>query len=263
MKFFKDAIPVASFFLLHSTWYGFDVDGYINLLSMDFRTRKFLYSCFLLLFLLPMVSCTFSKKASSRLLKEAEDNGPYDVIIVPGNPFKNGQWDRTMKGRIYWSKYLFDNGIAHNIMYSGSAVYSPYYEADIMAMYAKAIGIPAENIYIEKLAEHSTENIYYGYKRARQLGFKKVALASDPFQTKMLRRYVRKKVNGDIAIIPFVIDTLKMIEPTMTDPVIDYPKAYKADFVSIKKRQSFWKRLRGTIRGNVDTTAYQSPSSGD
>ncbi|MBX3255100.1 MAG: YdcF family protein [Chitinophagaceae bacterium] len=200
-------------------------------------------------------SCSFSGKAGKKLLHKAEENAPYDIIIVPGIQFENGQWDRTMKGRIYWSKYLFDKGIARNVMYSGAAVYTPYYEAKVMALYAGQMGIPAENIYTELLAEHSTENIYYGYKKAQKLGFKKVALASDPFQTKMLRRYIRKKVSPDIALIPMVIDTMKMIEPVMTDPVIEYNKAYKEDFISIRERQSFWKRLRGTIRGNIDTAA--------
>ena len=71
----------------------------------------------------------------------------YDVIIVPGVPLKDGKWDRTMKARIYWSKFLYDKGIAKNIMYSGSAVYSPYYEGEVMVMYAEAIGIPKEHIY--------------------------------------------------------------------------------------------------------------------
>ena len=182
--------------------------------------------------------------------------GPFDVIIVPGIPFENGKWDRTMKGRIYWSKYLFDKGIAKNIMYSGSAVYTAYYEAEIMAMYAKAIGIPPKNIFTETRAEHSTENAYYGYKKAQQLGFERIALASDPFQTKLLRRYVRKKVDPEMALIPMVVDTMKAMEPSMIDPHINPQAAFKPGFISIKERESFWRRMRGTLRGNIDTTAY-------
>lgn len=216
----------------------------------------------IILFMLPAavvlgaLSCSYSAKATRQLLQKAKSSGPFDVIIVPGVPFENGKWNRTMKGRIYWSKYLFDKGIAKNIMYSGSAVYTAYYEAEIMAMYAKAIGIPAKNIYTETKAEHSTENAYYGYKKAQQLGFEHIALASDPFQTKLLRRYVRKKVNPGMALIPMVIDTMKVIEPAMIDPDIKYQEAFKPNFISIKERESFWKRLKGTLRGNIDTTAY-------
>jgi hypothetical protein len=218
--------------------------------------HKIILFILLLAIALTAMSCSYSAKATRQLLQKAESSGPFDVIIVPGVPFENGKWNRTMKGRVYWSKYLFDKGIAKNIMYSGSAVYTAFYEAEIMAMYAKAIGIPAKNIYTETKAEHSTENAYYGYKKAQQLGFERVALASDPFQTKLLRRYVRKKVNPEIALIPMVIDTMKVMEPAMIDPDINAQAAFKPNFISIKARESFWKRLRGTLRGNIDTTAY-------
>jgi hypothetical protein len=202
-------------------------------------------------------SCQFSKKTSTRLYKEASKD-KFDIIIVPGVQFENGKWDRIMKGRVYWAKHLYDRGIAKNIMFSGSAVYSPYYEGEIMALYAQKLGIPKENIYTETKAEHSTENIYYSYKKARKLGFSKIALASDPFQTKLLRRFTKKKVSRDIKLIPFVIDTLKVIEPDMTDPQIDYAKAYVSDFVSIIKRESRWKRFKGTLGWRRDKKAYDS-----
>ena len=201
-------------------------------------------------------SCSFSTKTTKRLLEESI-NETYDVIIVPGVPFENGAWSRTMKARVYWSKYLYEKGIARNIMYSGSAVYTPYYEARIMALYAQAIGIPEKHIYTETKAEHSTENIYYSYRKAKLLGFNKIALASDPFQTKLLKRFTRKKVSPDVRLIPFVIDTLKKIEPGMTDPVIDHQQAFNNEFVSIIKRENFWKRLRGTRGKNLDTSVYK------
>ena len=127
-----------------------------------------------------------------------------------------------------------------------------------MGMYAEAIGIPKQNIFAETKAEHSTENVYYAYLKAQQLGFKKIALASDPFQTKMLRKFTRQKVNAEIKLIPFVVDTLKEMQPTMIDPIIDYQQAFVPNFISITKRESFWKRLRGTMGKNIDSTVYLS-----
>jgi len=201
-------------------------------------------------------ACAFSAKSSKRLLNDSKQD-QYDVIIVPGVPFQDGKWDRTMKARVYWSKYLYDKGIAKNIIYSGSSVYTPYYEGEIMALYAEAIGIPRKHIYTEIKAEHSTENIYYSYQRARQLGFKKIALASDPFQTKMLTQYTFSKVSPEVAFLPIVFDTLKAMEPQMSDPDINYQKSYNKDFVSITKRQNFWERFQGTLGNKVDTTAYR------
>ncbi len=199
--------------------------------------------------------CLFSSKAQKRLFSNIEHE-QIDAIIVPGVPFENGKWDRVMKGRVYWSKYLYDKGIAKNIIFSGSAVYSPYYEGKIMALYAAAIGIPAEHIFTETMAEHTTENVYYSYKLAKKLGFTHIALASDPFQTKMMRRFIRKKIDNTISLIPFVSDTLRLLEPTMIDPVIDYQQAFKKDFVSLKKREGFLKRWRGTRGRNIDKKAY-------
>jgi uncharacterized SAM-binding protein YcdF (DUF218 family) len=202
--------------------------------------------------LLTLFSCSFSSKTSKRLFAQAAAK-KYDVIIVPGVPFENGSWSRTMKGRIYWSKFLFDRGIARNIIYSGAAVYTPYCEAEIMGLYAHALGIPQENIFAETRAEHSTENLYYSYRKAIQLGFKTIALASDPFQTKALRKFARKKLPGPIDLIPMVVDTLKALGPTMTDPVIDAQKAFRSPFTPINKREGFWKRLRGTMGKNIDS----------
>lgn len=198
-----------------------------------------------------------SSKSTKKLLKEAEENGPYDLIIVPGIPFEKDQWSRTMKARVYWSKYLFDKGLAKNIMYSGGAVYTPYVEAEVMALYGEAIGIPRENIFTETKAEHSTENIYYSYKKAQKLNFNHIALATDPFQTKMLRRFVRKKVSKDIDCIPMVFDTLKTMEQTMIDPTINFDSLKVKDFQSLPEKQGFWKRLRGTRGLNIDKKAYE------
>ncbi len=202
-----------------------------------------------------MNSCAFSPKVCNGLLEKAGTT-TYDIIVVPGVPFEDGKWSFTMKERVCWSKYLYDRGIARNVMYSGAAVYSPYREGEIMALYAEKIGIPKEHIYTETRAEHSTENMYYSYKKARMLGFHRIALASDPFQTKMLRRFAKKIVDPEIGLIPVVADTVLAVESKIADPQIDYQKAYVKDFVSIMDREGFFKRWRGTRGLDIDTTAY-------
>jgi vancomycin permeability regulator SanA len=200
-------------------------------------------------------SCGYSQLTSKKILNNSLTKS-YDLVVIPGIPFISNKWGLAMKARVYWSKFLFDKGIAKNIMYSGSAVYSPYYESEIMAMYAEAIGIPKKNIFVETKAEHSTENIYYSYKKARKLGFTNVALASDPFQSKMLRKFIYKNVSRNIVIIPFVTDSLKAMQPIMTDPVIDYNQAIMSDFIPLPERESFFKRLKGTRGLNIDHKAY-------
>jgi hypothetical protein len=207
------------------------------------------------LFLL-LAGCSFSNKTSLKLYNKASEKS-YDLVVVPGVPLENGKWSDVMKARIYWSKYLFDKGIAKNIMYSGNAVYTPYVESEVMALYAEAIGIPKENIFTESKAEHSTENIYYSYKKSKKLNFNRIALASDPFQTKMLQRFTRLRVSKDVDLIPIVFDTLKSMEPAMKDPVIDPSTAFVTDFTSLPERKSFWNRLQGTMGKDLDKNAYQ------
>ena len=213
-------------------------------------------SVFFLLASVLLYSCSYSKKAARNLLEEAKTKS-FDIIVVPGVQFNKPHWDRTMRGRVYWAKYLYDLGIAKNIMFSGSSVYTAYYEGEIMAMYAEAIGIPKEHIFTETKAEHSTENIYYSYKKAKKMGFKTIALASDMFQTRSLRRFAHKRLSLDIGMIPWVLTTIKRMDLTMKkELVIDYPKAFNDSFVSIKKRQGFFKRLKGTWGKNLDKNLY-------
>ena len=200
-------------------------------------------------------ACSFSAKTTQRYLNKANTES-YEMIAVPGVPFTEAGWDSTMKARVYWSKYLYDKGIAKNIMYSGSSVSSPYYEGDIMAMYAIAIGIPKEHVYTETKAEHSTENLYYVYLKAKKMGYSHIALATDPFQAKQLRRFARVKISKNVGIIPIVFDTLRAMQPYMINPKIEYIKAFNKDFVPLKSRESFWKRLRGTMGKNIDRNAY-------
>ncbi len=200
--------------------------------------------------------CSYSARKSLRLLKEAETI-KYDVIIVPGVPLEDGKWSRTMKGRIYWSKFLFEKGIAKNVMYSGAAVYTPYEEGKVMALYAEALGIPHEHIYTETKAEHSTENAFYGYRKAQKLGFNTIAIASDPFQTKMLKSFAHKKLNKNIGLIPMVYDSMQVPVLPTTDPVVEVEKAYVENFIALPEREGFWKRLRGTRGLSVDTSAYR------
>ncbi len=182
----------------------------------------------------------------------AKANKPYDVVIVPGVPYNGKDWDFKMKGRIIWAAHLIKNGIANNVIFSGSAVYTPYVEAKIMALYAAQLGVPAQRIFVEDKAEHSTENVYYSYVLAQKLGFTKIALATDPFQSNLLTRFIKKKYKLPIALIPFKIKILKTIDNV--HPIIIPESAYVKDFVSIKKRQSLRYRLRGTKGKNIIKT---------
>lgn len=203
------------------------------------------FTIFLVILGLALNSCA---KNPDKAKDNIESISTYDAIIVPGVPYNDDYWTRVLMGRIYWSFYLYEQGIAKNIIYSGSAVYTPYIESKIMAMYGKALGIPEQNIFTETNAEHSVENVYYSYKLAKKLGFQKIALATDPFQSRMMKR-PSKKMKVEIDFIPFSIEILDTLEIKEFD--IPSEQAFVENFVSLEERENFFQRLRGTLGKNI------------
>jgi uncharacterized SAM-binding protein YcdF (DUF218 family) len=170
---------------------------------------------------------------------------PFDAIIVPGVPFDGKEWDDVMKLRVYWSYILYERGYTKHIIYSGSAVYTPYYEAVIMKMYGEKLGIPTEIIHTDTIAEHSTENVWYSHKLADSLGFKKIALATDPFQNLMVKKFIRDR-GLNVWSIPVIFSELDSFM-RLPSPQIDHTKAQVTDFKSLEERESKWQRMKGTL----------------
>ena len=170
------------------------------------------YCLLILSSILLFSSCALFRPSPEKLFKRALKNQPFDVIIVPGCPFDGNNWSLPMKGRVVWACYLVNKGIAKNVIFSGAAVYSPYVESKIMALYAEQLGVPKEKIFIEDKAEHTTENIYNSYWIAKEKGFTKIAVASDQFQSNLLMGFTKRRFKLPITHIPFVVDTLKTID---------------------------------------------------
>ncbi len=203
-----------------------------------------------LLSLIFFSSCALFHPSAQKLTNRAlSANKQYDAIIVPGVPFLEPKWDRTMEMRVIWAVHLYKIGLTKKIIMSGSSVYSPYVEAEIMKLYAIEYGVPADDILIEDKAQHSTENIWYSYKLAKILGYQKIALSTDPFQTKMTYRFGKRRLK-DLKYLPVIFDTLKTLEHR--EPVINY-QGYKIEkFVPITETQSFWYRFRGTMGKHIN-----------
>lgn len=179
----------------------------------------------------------------------------FDAIIVPGIPFENERWDTVMKARVLWAYILYKNGITRNIIFSGNAVYSPYSEAKIMGLYARALGVPAKNIRYETQARHSTENVFFSYLVAKANSFKVVALATDPIQSALLRRFTATRFSTPIYHLPFVMDSLRKYN--YLDPDINPEPAKTDNFTSITSEESGIKRLFGTLGSNIEWNDFE------
>jgi len=193
----------------------------------------------------------FSASCSKVEYNHAIKRAPYDAIIVPGVPYHGEEWNDVMKMRVYWSYLLYRRGAAKHIIYSGSAVYTKYYEAEIMKLYAVKLGIPGDIIFTDTVAEHSTENLWYSYILAKEKGFKKIALATDPFQNLMVKQF---KNRHDLSIRHLPVNFAEVDSfMRLPSPKIDPSNAIDHKFKSIEERESKWKQFMGTLGLNIDT----------
>jgi len=104
--------------------------------------------------------------------------------------------------------------------------------------------VPREHIFTEERAEHSTENIYYSYRLAKDKGFTKIALSTDPIQTSYMRRFI-KRFELPIGLLPTVINTVKTLN--VYEPKIDPSNTIKENFQKLSDRENFFQRFKGTM----------------
>lgn len=191
-----------------------------------------------------MSSCFFLGPSPKKRLQKIKDIQPIDIAIVPGLPLYYGQCDTLLKTRLLWSEFLIKKGYVKNVLYSGSAVYSPWVEGSSMALLAKQLGIDTTHILIDTLAEHSTENLYFGYVMAKAKGYKTIAVATDPFQCAMLSKFAKKNFNEEIYFLPVIYDSIR---PQMSVVLqMDTNLTKRKSFTSIEQRQGYKDRMKGT-----------------
>jgi hypothetical protein len=87
---------------------------------------------------------------------------------------------------------------------------------------------------------------------AKGLGFRKIALATDPFQTQILKSFIKRRCDN-IDVIPIVfpkIDSSK--SRVLSLPKINLQTVKKNNFVALPDREGFWKRLMGTLGNHIN-----------
>jgi len=181
------------------------------------------------------------KTKTRAIYKQALSQAPFDVIIVPGIPYLNGRPNYMLNVRMHWALTLYNRGLAHNIIFSGGAVHSPYVEGKAMQIIADSLGLPPDHLFCETKAEHSNQNILLGWQLARQLGFKKIALATDAFQAYFLRDFMEKNA-PEMMQLPLAPDSTNYYNQPL--PVIDASSAKVDNFVPLEKRESWWTRFK-------------------
>ncbi|MBA3705825.1 MAG: YdcF family protein [Bacteroidetes bacterium] len=197
--------------------------------------------------------CSYDYRNSEKVNPEkTEHQDQYDIIIVPGVPYQQPSFAIVLKSRILWAKYLFEQKIAKNIIFSGSSVHTPYIEGKIMRIYADSLGISSVNTFSEIKAEHSTENVIYSLQLAKKMGFKRIAVATDPYQAIMLKNFIKRKC-PEVEVI--TIEYNKIHLKTSPWPDIDASSAYVNNFVPLGDRENCLKRFTGTMGRHIKKNA--------
>ena len=83
---------------------------------------------------------------------------------------------------------------------------------------------------------------------AHKLGFRSVALATDPFQTTMTNSFRRKHFK-DMPAIPVQFSIIDSID--MRDPEVTFEGMEVVHFEPLPEREGFFRRLRGTMGKNI------------
>ena len=189
--------------------------------------------------------CGFDKPSPpDRDFEKIKSKGPFDVIIVPGAPYGDSKMKIVLKSRILWAKYLYDRNVTKNIIFSGAAVYTPYVESKVMKIYADSLGLPSKHTFTETRAEHTTENIYFSVMMAKEMGFEKIAVATDPYQAVILNRFIKKNC-PEVKMLVIDYGRIDLINAEW--PTIDPTSAFQSDFVSLVVREDKTERMKGTF----------------
>jgi hypothetical protein len=80
---------------------------------------------------------------------------------------------------------------------------------------------------------------------AKKLGFGKIAVATDPFQSSTLKSFAWD-YGLKVVFIPIVYDSLKTVNPD-SSLHIDPASAFVRNFIPLPKRENILKRSLGTL----------------
>lgn len=111
-----------------------------------------------------------------------------DAIIVLGCPARDdGQPSSTMKARVKKAVELFYEGYAPTIIFSGAAVSNEFVEAEVMASYAKTLGVPESVLIRETEARDTIQNVRNSVKIMREYHWHSALVVTSPYHTRRTR----------------------------------------------------------------------------
>ena len=119
---------------------------------------------------------------------------PLDVVIVLGNPANaDGSPGLLMASRVEKAVQVVKSGQAQRLLMTGGGVYNSVIEAEVMAEYARQLGIPASDVFVEKQARDTFQNARLSAEFCRRQGWQRVLVVTSLFHLARARRIFRRE----------------------------------------------------------------------
>lgn len=113
---------------------------------------------------------------------KVKTEGALDAIIILGFPAsEDGTPSPIMRERVIKAAELFKNRRAGHIICSGGSVYNKYTEAEVMAGYARSLGIPESCMIKEDKSRNTFENIKNSAEIMRNRGWTSAMIVTSPW----------------------------------------------------------------------------------
>ena len=179
----------------------------------------------------------------------------FDAIIVLGTPAApDGTPSPEQRERVLEGVREFRAGRAPRLIMTGGAAHNHFVEADVMAAFARAQGVPADAILEEARAQNTIQNIYYSAQIMHAHGWTSTEVVSSPYHL------------GRAALILSAFDRR---QPNLhldwhTDPAqwpANYSLAQKALLYSVEAYRCLYIRVLGFPNSRFLPSAAQFPAA--
>ncbi|MBQ8830265.1 MAG: YdcF family protein [Oscillospiraceae bacterium] len=145
--------------------------------------RKFLKT--ILCLLVAAAVCLLAVALSIAAYGNRDEKQPSDAVIVLGAGSFSGEISPVFRERINHGIWLYDNGYADFIIFTGGfGVGSSMSDAASARDYALSCGVPEEAIYIEESSVITEENLFYAKQIMDENAWETAIIVSDPLHMK-------------------------------------------------------------------------------
>lgn len=134
------------------------------------------------------------------------------IVVLGGGLFPNGALTPSSQERTLYGAELYRRRLASRLIFSGGITgEAPRPEAEVMARFARSVGVPEEAILTERASRNTYENAVEVAKVLREQGSRRVLLVTDP--THMYRSQLAFQRLG-VQVLPAPVRTREALRYT-------------------------------------------------